>query len=55
MQLEKKKKRQIVSFMWAAGQPCQIEGGKQSLLQININAIKRGKARPLPLYCKTGV
>ena len=40
--------------MRAAGQPCQIEGGKQSLLQININAMKRGAARPLPLYRKTG-
>jgi hypothetical protein len=34
---------------------CQIEGGKQSLLQININAIKRSETRPLLLYCKRGL
>jgi hypothetical protein len=32
----------------------RFEGGKQSLLQININTIERGVTRPLLLYCKTG-
>ena len=39
---------------WAAGQPCQIEGGKQSLPNNYRNTLCCGVACPLLLYFKTG-